>query len=264
MIRANDDGDGACVVLLHAFPCDRRLWQPQAQVLVDAGFRVVVPDLPGFGSSGLPDAEPSLAAVAQLIVDYLDSLGIQRCILGGVSLGGYVAMAMLRVRPELAGAALLCGTKATADSDEAAANRERLASMVDARPLDCARILDQALFPGLLGPTTRASRPEVVEVVQGWLSDARPDAVAWYQRAMAQRPDSRDVLAELEAPALVVWGAEDGLISYPEQELMLEALRDGTLHTVAGAGHLTGIELPAEVNDVVLRFAESVRGQRPS
>ena len=105
------------LVLLHAFPCDGRMWEPQAHAAVSLGWRVLVPDLPGFGASTLIDSEPDLAVVAAALITELEERGVDRCILGGVSLGGYVAMAVLRSRPDLVAAVLLCDTKATADSD---------------------------------------------------------------------------------------------------------------------------------------------------
>lgn len=261
-VHVADEGAGPVVVLLHAFPCDGRLWQPQAAELVADGWRVIVPDLPGFGESALLDNEPSVDATAAAVLDMLDERGVDRCILGGVSLGGYVAMAMLRRRPELAGALLLCGTKATADGDEARRNRERLATLVLESPDDCARILEGAVLPGLLGETSRAARPEAVERVRGWLAKAPAGAVAWYQRAMAQRPDSQAVLADLAVPALVIWGEEDALSPRSEQDLMIERLAMGELAVVPRAGHLAGVERPELVGAEIRRFADLVRGPR--
>ena len=252
------------IVLLHAFPLDHRMWQPQALELATSHRHVLVPDLPGFGGTALPDAAPSLDAVADLVLADLDDRGVVQCILGGVSLWGYVAMAMLRKRPRLAVAMLLCGTKATADGDDARANRERLARAVLDSPDQTARILEQSVLPGLLGSTSHARRPLVVERVRAWLGDAQPDTVAWYQRAMALRPDSRSVLADLTVPALVVWGNEDALSSRSDQDRMLGQLAMGELATIQEAGHLAGVERPDLVGSVISRFSDAVTGPQLS
>lgn len=245
------------VVLLHAFPLDHRLWQAQAGQLTTHGYDVLTPDLPGFGGTALPDAAPSLEVVADIVLRQLDERGVGRCILGGVSLGGYVAMAMLRRRPQIADVVVLCGTKATADGDQARANRERLAQLVLDTPQDCARILEQAVLPGLLGDTSRAERPAVVAQVRDWLADAPATTVAWYQRAMAVRPDSCGVLAGLDVPGLIVWGTEDALSPRAEQDLMIDSLTDGRLVVIESAGHLALIERPDAVGNAIARFVES-------
>jgi pimeloyl-ACP methyl ester carboxylesterase len=236
------------------------MWEPQARAAVDRGWRVLIPDLPGFGASALPEAEPSLEVVAAQLLDELELRGIDRCVLGGVSLGGYVAMALLRGRPELVAGVLLCDTKATADPEPARENRERLALLCLADPEETPRILEQAVLPGLLGDTTRASRPEVVDRVRGWLGSARADSVAWYQRAMAARPDSLAVLAELDVPVLVVWGEEDALSPRGEQDLMVAAAAEADLVVVPGAGHLANVEDPPAVSVALERLLSVVEG----
>jgi pimeloyl-ACP methyl ester carboxylesterase len=263
-VHVRDRGDGPVVVLLHAFPCDGRMWQPQADDLCEAGWRVLVPDLPGFGQSALPDREPSLDDVAESVVSVLDDRGVDRCVLAGVSLGGYVTMAILRQRPDLAAGLVLCDTKATADSDAARENRERLARLVLESPQECARILEQAVLPGLLGDTTRAHRPEVVDRVRSWLGDATADTVAWYQRAMAVRPDSVAVLAAVDVPTLVLWGEEDALAPREEQDAMRTASTDADLVIVPEAGHLANVERPEAVTAAMRRFLDVVRGPRTS
>ncbi len=259
-----DVGTGPAVVLLHAFPCDGRMWEPQAYALAESGRRVLVPDLPGFGRSALLSVEPSLDAVADAIVADLGLRGVDRCVLAGVSLGGYVAMAMLRSRPELVAALVLCDTKGTADSEQGLANRERIATSVEAEPAAVSRILEQAVLPGLLGESTFRDRPTVVEHVRGWVRSADADAVAWYQRAMARRPDSRDVLAAAALPTLVVRGDEDALSSADEADLLVATSPDATLLTVAGAGHLANVEDPEAVTTALVRFVDLVTGPQTS
>lgn len=247
------------VVFLHAFPCDHRMWQPQVQGVGAAGWDAVALDLPGFGGTALPATEPTLDSVADAVLMAMAArVGTEPVVLVGVSLGGYVAMNILRRHPERVGALVLCGTKATSDSAEAVLNRQRLAALVDDQPGDSCRILQQAVLPGLLGPTTVAQRPATVERVLGWLGEAEPDSVAWYQRAMAVRPDSLAALASFEGPAAIIWGEEDALSLWPEQERMSQALRSAPILRIAGAGHLANVERPMEVTCAVLGFLGSL------
>lgn len=250
---------GQVAVLLHAFPCDGRMWSAQADALSAAGWDVLVPDLPGFGKSDLLDTEPDLDAVADVVLRELAAQGIDRAAVAGLSLGGYVAMALLRKAPEIFAAVLLCDTKASADGETAVANRERLAQAVLDDPANCGRILRQSVLPGLLGATTFASRPAVVATVEQWLDEARPETVAWYQRAMAARPASFETLAALQVPTLVLWGEQDTLSPAADQQAMLAVLRRGEGRIIAECGHLAAVEDPDPVSAAMVAFLESVR-----
>jgi pimeloyl-ACP methyl ester carboxylesterase len=261
-MHVREYGDGPVVVLLHAFPCDGRMWEPQAHRLAAAGWRVLVPDLPGFGQSPLFPDDPSLVPVARAVLAELDDRDVSRAVVGGVSLGGYLAMEIVRARPALLAGLMLCDTKASADGDEARATRERLAGLATEPGADVARLLEQAVLPGLLGDTTRERRPEVVERVRGWLHEAEGTSVAWYQRAMARRPDSVADLADLDLPTLVVWGEEDALSDRAEQDRMTGAVSDATLVALPGAGHLANVEDPEPVAAAMVQYLEVVRGPR--
>lgn len=257
-------GAGPTVVLLHAFPCDGRMWLPQARAVAEAGHRVLVADLPGFGSSPLIDSEPSLEAVAERLIAELGIRGIDRYVLGGVSLGGYVAMALLRMAPEQVAALILCDTKATADGETARVNRERLAASVDAAPAGTARILEQSVLPGLLGEKTFRERPAVVELVRGWLRDAPPASVSWYQRAMAGRPDSTAALTAAALPMLVLRGEQDALSSAEEARIMCATSAESQIVQVPDAGHLANVEAPEAVTEAVCGFLRLVTGPQSS
>lgn len=246
------------VVLLHAFPLDGRMWAAQADAVSAAGWDVLVPDLPGFGESDLLGEEPSLDAVARTVLDELDAQRVDRAVIAGLSLGGYVTMALSRLAPERIDAIMLCDTKAAADTDVARANRERLTQAVLDAPASTGRILRQSFLPGLLGATTFAVRPDVVTQVEAWLDDADPHTIAWYQRAMADRPASYDTLAALAVPALVLWGDEDALSPQADQQAMLDALRFGREARIASAGHLSAVEAPDAVNAAMTGFLATI------
>jgi pimeloyl-ACP methyl ester carboxylesterase len=190
--------------------------------------------------------------VADDLAGLLDAEGLDRVVLGGLSMGGYVAMAFLRRFPERVAALVLADTKASADTEPARENRERIArtTLAERSP----RVLVEDVLPGLVGETTAGSRPDVVTRVRALVEAAPPDAVAWAQRAMAARPDSFDTLRGTAVPALVVAGTEDRLATVDDARAMVEALPDGRLLTIAGAGHLTAMEDPAEFTAVLRGF----------
>jgi len=247
---------GSPLVLLHAFPLDRRMWAGVAQHL--AGFDVVLVDLPGLGGSSLlPVGEPSLDISSDGVARVLDELGVARAVLAGVSMGGYVALAFARRhRARLAGLAIL-DSRPDADGEDARTNRLRLAEQV----LGVAGTAVLApMLGGLLGPTSHARRPDLLEQVRTWLTEAPASGVAWSQRAMAGRRDNRPLLAGLALPAAIVVGEEDTLSPVPVAAGMADQLPDAVLNVIPEAGHLSPLERPdavaAALTDLMVRIRD--------
>jgi pimeloyl-ACP methyl ester carboxylesterase len=246
---AGELGTRVPVVLLHAFPLERSIWSGVAGRLSAAGVPVIAVDLPGLGDSPLPEGEPSLDVSADAVVAALDRLAVPRAVVCGVSMGGYVALSIARRHPaRLAGLGLI-DTKAQADAPEARANRERIALAVlgEAGSRALAPMLD-----GLLGPTSHADRPDVVAQVRAGLAAARPQGVAWSQRAMAARPDMTGLLAGIEVPVAVVVGEQDVLTPPAVAHELVAGLPDAVLTVLPRAGHLSPLEEPAAVADALI------------
>lgn len=233
------------VVLLHAFPLSRRMWEPQLAVLRAAGFTVAAPDLAGFGKSPVPTA-PSLLRIIDPVLERLD----RPAVFCGVSMGGYLIMEVLRKAPERVAGAVFIDTKATADIPVARAARFEVARAMEKAP-DMSALAD-TMIPNLLGATTLAQRPEAVARVRGWIESANPAAVAIAQRAMADRMDSVHFLRRYEGPTAVVWGSEDIVSPVAEQQVMLDAMPQAVAREIPGSGHLTPVEDPSALNDILL------------
>lgn len=231
-------------LLLHAFPFDGAMWDAVAKRLRSDGHEVLAPDLRGFGSTPLGERHPD---VGVLVADMLALMGEQPAVVVGCSMGGYVALGIARQRPDLVAALGLVDTKATADTESARDHRERIAALAESGGAWSAGMVD-----GLLGETTRRSRPDIVEQVESTLLGALRATVAWAQRAMAARPDTRAALALLTAPVVVVWGEQDTMSPWAEQELILEAAQHARSVPVSSAGHLTPLEAPDAVADALL------------
>lgn len=244
-------GRGPAVVLLHAFPLNASMWSTQREALAES-YRVICPDQRGFGGTQLGHDEPSLDEVADDIVAMLDAKKVDTFVLGGLSMGGYVAMALLRRHPARVSGLILADTKAGADSDEAAANRRRIADAV-IEAGSSALLLDEVL-PKLVGVTTRERRPLVWGRVKALVERAPAYAVAWAQRAMAARPDSLETLRSVEVPTLVVVGDEDELSPLADAQVMADAVPGAKLVTIPESGHLTAVEAPEDFNAALAAF----------
>ena len=227
------------------------MWQAQYAALVKQGFRVLAPDFPGFGASPLAPDEPDLAFAAQAVFDLLDDRAVGSATVVGLSLGGYLAMEMLRQQPGRVSHLVLVDTKAGVDSVAAQETRYRLADSVDAQ--DSSEPI-MAMLPKLVGPTTRSEKPEVVAHVQGFIRKAKPAAITWAQRAMAARPDSGDALAGFSDPALLIWGEQDVLSLAADQDYMADSLPDCRRVQIQDCGHLSALECPEEVSSALVDF----------
>src|SRR5207249_3988421 len=187
MLYTRDTGSGQPVLLLHAFPLNSRMWEPQMGALA-ARARLLTPDLPGFGLSPPPPAAPSLDDYARQVVGVLDALEIDRVVVVGLSMGGYLAFRLVgALGPRLAGL-ILADTRATPDTEAGALARHRLAADVEARGVEIAA---SEFLPKLLGATTQRVRPALVDRVRDIIRENTPAGVAAALRAMAARPDSR-------------------------------------------------------------------------
>jgi 3-oxoadipate enol-lactonase len=240
------------LVLLHAFPLAADMWAPQLAA-VPAGWRVVAPDFRGFGAS-LPDptsVDPIVDDYARDVLALLDHLGLDQVVLGGLSMGGYVAFALMRLAPHRVQGLVLADTRAGADGESARASR---AAMLEVLGRGGLAAVFERMQPGLFGRTTMATRPDVVEGIRRL---ALAQSVAGVGRAierMRSRPDSATLLASISCPALVVVGEEDQITGLGDAEAMHDRIPGSELTVIARAGHLSNIEQPGEFNAVLARF----------
>lgn len=252
-LALRDRGAGTALLLLHAFPLNAGMYRAQLDGALGTA-RVLAPDLPGFGDSPAPVGEPSLEHWADELAGLLDRAGVATAVVGGVSMGGYLAMAFARRHPDRLAGLLLADTKASADQPAALANRERIASAVLARD-SVALLLEEKTEASLLGPD---STGELTAEVRALIGAASPAGVAWAQRAMAARADSFATLEQLAVPAAVVVGEHDGLTPVADAEAMAMALPDAELTVIPGVGHLSALEAPAAFNAAVTALLRRV------
>jgi pimeloyl-ACP methyl ester carboxylesterase len=243
-------------VLLHALAVGSSLWDATRRDLEALGHHVLTPDQRGYGATPLGDAPETLDVCADDIARLLDGHGVDRAVLAGISMGGYVAMAFLRRhRHRVAGLALL-STRAEADTPEQRAERDAFAALVltdRARPA----LIDAAL-PRMLGATTRATRPDVAARLRATITATAPEAIAWSQRAIAARPDSTPALRETHVPTLVLAGEEDELVTAAEARTLAAALPRARLLPLPGTGHLAPAENPDAVTAALADLLDTV------
>lgn len=228
-----DAADG--VLLIHAFPLDARMWDEQVERLRAEGWQVAAPSLPGFGATPDAGAVMSMGAAADRCLQALDASGIERAVVCGLSMGGYVALELWRVARQRIGGLVLANTRSGADSEEAADGRRTLAARL--RTEGAGFLVAEP--PPLLSAAPGEGRWPLVQAI---IADQPAAAIAAAAEGMALRPDSTPDLGTIDVPTLVLTSDADTLIPPAVSIEMAAHLSDAETVTLAGAGHLSNLE----------------------
>lgn len=223
------------LLLLHAWPLDARMWQPQLDAL-PAGVAVAAPHHPGFGGSAPAGDVMTMAVAADRALDAMDDAGLERVVVCGLSIGGYVAFELWRRVRGRIGGLVLANTRAVADTTEAADGRRALA----------ARLRSEGnVLASEPPPLLAADAPEdLQEYVRATIADQPTEAIAAALLGMADRPDSTPDLGSIRVPTLVVTSTGDRLIAPEISAEMCGQIPDARLETIEGVGHLSSLEAP--------------------
>ena len=255
MNLAYDDlGSGRPVLLVHGHPFDRSMWRPQAERLARSGYRVVTPDLRGYGQSATKDTKTGLDVFAQDLVGLAGHLGLDRFVLGGLSMGGQIVMQLAKDHPERVRALLLADTFAGLDTPQAKQARYDTADRVTEEGME--RYAEE-LLPKMISKQTRATRPDVEAHVRTMMRNAPGKGAAAALRGRAERPDYTNSLKAVEVPTLVVVGSEDEFTPVADAELIHREIRTSTLVVVEGAGHLPNLERETEFDEALSTFLKN-------
>jgi len=252
-IAYDDIGSGLPVIFLHAFPLNRTMWEPQMGALV-ADCRCVAIDFRGLGESS--DTPPySVDRYADDVVGVMDTLQIDRAVIVGLSLGGYVAFAMWRRHPQRIRGLVLADTHAAPDT---VAKAERRRMLIELAESEGSTAIANMQIASIVGKTTREKRPDIYDAVHRMIAQAPVAGIVGALEAMIERPDSTPTLSTIDAPVLIVVGEEDAATPPREARTMHAAIPGSRLEVIRDAGHLSNVERPAAFNTVVREFVGSL------
>jgi 3-oxoadipate enol-lactonase len=251
MPRPDVRGRGT-LLLVHAFPVNARMFEEQL-VLSEHGWHVIAPQLRRFDGADDDPAGSSMDDYAGDIIDLLDALKVEEAVIGGVSMGGYIAFAIFRHAPQYFQGLVLADTRSEADTPEAAEGRRRMLQLV--RDKGAAAVADE-MIPKLLGQATRVNKPDVVARVRSLVLSNSTEAIAGAIGALMTRADSTPLLSSIHCPTLIVVGEEDTVTPRPMAEALHRAVAGSELVSISSAGHLANLEQPAAFNTALARFLE--------
>ncbi len=244
----DDQGEGPPLLFVHGYPLDRTIWRDQVQNL--RGWRCVAPDLRGMGHSDAPDLGYSMATYAGDLVALMDSLDLGQAVICGLSMGGYIALELLRSSPERVRGLVLVSTRAEAESVEGRRARDQAAAQ--ARDGGAAAVAE-AMIPRILAPVSYQNDSLLGQVRQ--IMERTPVAgIAGALAAMRDRPDSTSLLPTLAVPILLIAGEMDQLVPLADMTRMHDAIPGSVLRVVPSAGHLPPVEQPGETTRILQEF----------
>jgi 3-oxoadipate enol-lactonase len=250
----DDTGSGPAVVLIHGYPFNRSLWNEQVETL-SSTYRVVTPDLRGFGESDTSEGPVTMNRMAQDVAELMDQLGIEQAVIGGLSMGGYVALAFVKQFPSRVKALVLADTRAQADTEEAKQTRRQQAEKALSEGMPG---IADAMLPKLLTPETVSKRPEVVKRVRDMMLKTKPQGAASALLGMTERADQSEFISTISVPVMIVVGREDAITPLADSEKMRSMIQPSHLVVLDNAGHVSNVEQPEHFNYALVKFLERV------
>jgi len=248
-------GDGPAIVLVHGHPFDRTMWAPQAADLRRRGWRVIVPDLRGYGQSPVTEGRVPLEVFAGDLAALVHSLGIEQAVVAGLSMGGQIVLELYHGFPGLCRALVLADTLAPAETAEGKLRRQAAAARLEREGM--APYAEEVL-PKMVCPRTIREQPAVAAHVLGMMCRAPTAGAAAALRGRAERRDYGELLSRIAVPTLVVVGREDEFTPVGDARFLHDRIKGSQFAIIDEAGHLPNLERPAEFNGVLRRFLSSV------
>lgn len=254
-IHYTDAGQGAAVVLLHGYPLDGRIFGDVGAMLASKA-RVIVPDLPGFGQSTLSRPFQTMDELARSLLALVDGLGIERFLLAGLSMGGYVGQAAYRLAPARLSGLSLVDSRANADDDAAKAGRNKMIELLDTQGTPS---VVEAMLPKMLHADAYKLDPALVERQRDIMSAQPRDTLKYACAAMRDRPAFFDALPTLACPLQVIVGEGDVIAPVDVARKIADMTPGARLDIIPNAGHMAPLEQPAAVAEALEQLLANVK-----
>jgi 3-oxoadipate enol-lactonase len=245
-----DKGTGTPIVLVHGFPFSHEMWTPQIAALASA-YRVIAYDVRGHGLSDVGDGQYTMDSHVDDLFALMDHLSLGPAVIVGLSMGGYITLRALDREQKRFRGAVLCDTRAEADSNDA--KFRRFASITGVKRTGSAPFAE-AFVKGVFAPSTFSTNPAAIESIRRIIERTPPLSIAGTLLALASRPDMTATLAGITIPVLIIVGEQDATTPPEASGLMHSKIAGSTLQIIPGAAHMSNLEQPALFNQHLQAF----------
>jgi 3-oxoadipate enol-lactonase len=242
------------VILIHGFPFNQEMWQPQVQAL-QKNFRLVTYDNRGHGQSDVGDGQFMIEYMVDDLMGLLDQIAAPKAVLCGLSMGGYIALRAVERNPDRIHALALCDTRSEADSNEA--KLKRAASVRTVKDKGNAGFAE-GFLKLIFAPKSFENNPKAVETIRKIILENSPLGVCGTLLALASRTDTTAALAQIKVPTLIMVGDQDPITPPSAAEAMHKAIKGSEMHVIPGAAHMSNLENSNVFNTHLQNFLEKL------
>ncbi|HEY5823927.1 MAG TPA: alpha/beta fold hydrolase [Cyclobacteriaceae bacterium] len=245
-----DEGKGITIVFIHGFPFDKSMWGQQLVLLRDQ-FRVIAYDVRGHGNTSANSNEFSIPQFTNDLLAFLNQLEIEKVIICGLSMGGYIALHAIESFPDKITGLILSDTQCAADTEEAKGKRMKTIELIRNNGLD--QYASDSV-KNLFAPSSLENQKDKVDFIKNTILKTVPDNICKALMALANRKEKCSILEKIKVPVLILVGEEDKVTPIAAATKMHELIKGSTLHSIKKAGHLSNLENPEEFNTYLKEF----------
>ncbi len=245
--------DGLPLIFIHGFPFSKAMWERQLNALTQTHWCIAY-DVRGHGNSEPGDAQFSISQFADDLFFFMDELKIEKAIIAGLSMGGYIALHAIQKQPHRIAGLILCDTQCAADSDEAREKGKKAIAFIQKNGLS---VYAEESLKNLFAPASLINKIDEISFIQNTILKTPAKNICLTLQALADRKETCSYLPQIKVPVCILVGSEDK-VTTPEMARNMHALIQGsTLHSIEGAGHLSNLENPELFNEHIKAFLKN-------
>jgi pimeloyl-ACP methyl ester carboxylesterase len=253
----DDIGNGSIpIIFLHGYPFDKTMWKGQLDFL-KSSYRIIALDIRGFGKSKDEESTLSIDMFGNDLIQFMDKLNIDKAIICGLSMGGYVALNVMKRFPSHFEALILCDTQCIADTAEGKEKRYKIIKEIEAEGVTD---FNEGFIKNVFHKDSITNKKELVEKLRNVVFSNSKNIITKGFAALAEHSETCSILSEIRIPTLIICGREDKVTPLAQSEFMHKNIKGSILHVIDNAGHVSNLEQPKEFNKYLSEFLTDLNG----